>query len=235
MNNTKIQWIRDILKDNYMSEIYPDELELAALLCSKVCHDVISPVGAITNGLEVLDEESDEDMRGFAMDLIRKSATQASAKLQFARLAYGAGGSVGAMIDLGDAASVTRNYANDDKLTLNWDSMPIAIGKDYVKILLNMVIVAQHAVPRGGIIDVTIEDPEMRPTFTLRCSGVGARIPAGAPELIAGTGVENPIDARSVQPYYMGMIAKRAKMAISIAQDGDDIILTAKPSEHGQD
>ncbi len=214
-----------------MSEIYPDELELAALLCSKVCHDVISPVGAITNGLEVLDEESDEDMRGFAMDLIRKSAAGASAKIQFARLAYGAGGSAGAMIDLGDAATVTRNYANDDKLTLNWESMPIAIGKDYVKILLNMVIVAQHAIPRGGVIDVHIENAQARPTFTLRCKGTSTRIPAGAVELIAGHGVENPIDARSVQPYYMGLIAKRARMSIRFAEDEGDIILSAKPAE----
>ncbi|HSG95212.1 MAG TPA: histidine phosphotransferase, partial [Afifellaceae bacterium] len=69
-----------------------DPLELAALVASRVCHDIISPVGAITNGLEVLDEERDESMREFAMDLIRRSATQASAKLQFARLAFGASG-----------------------------------------------------------------------------------------------------------------------------------------------
>ena len=78
-------------------------LDLAALLASRVCHDIISPVGAITNGLEVLEEETGEEMRSFAMDLIKKSARQASAKLQFARLAFGAAGSAGAEIDLGDA------------------------------------------------------------------------------------------------------------------------------------
>ncbi len=213
-----------------MSENIPDELELAALLCSKLCHDVISPVGAITNGLEVLDEEDDEDMRGFAMDLIRKSAFQASAKLQFARLAYGAGGSAGAMIDLGDAAKVARNYANDDKITLNWDSVPIAIGKDYVKILLNMVVVAQHAIPRGGVINVEVQNPESAPGFTLRCSGVGARIPPGAPELAAGEGMDAPVDARSVQPFYMGLVAKRANMKFSFALDGEDVVISALPA-----
>ena len=78
-------------------------LDLAALLCSRVCHDIISPVGAIINGLEVLDEDNGEDMRDFAFNLIRKSAAQASAKLQFARLAFGAAGSAGAEIDLADA------------------------------------------------------------------------------------------------------------------------------------
>ena len=72
-----------------------DDLGLAALISSRICHDVISPVGAISNGLEVLDEEEDVQVREYALDLIRKSAAQASAKLQFARLAFGAAGSAG--------------------------------------------------------------------------------------------------------------------------------------------
>src|SRR5260370_22284148 len=67
-------------------------LDLAALLCSRLCHDLISPVGAIINGLEVMEEDKDEETKTFALDLIKKSATQASAKLQFCRLAFGAAG-----------------------------------------------------------------------------------------------------------------------------------------------
>src|SRR6202140_2456609 len=78
-------------------------LDLAALLCSRVCHDLISPVGAIVNGLEVMDEDKDEETKVFALDLIKKSANQASAKLQFCRLAFGAAGSAGAPIGLGEA------------------------------------------------------------------------------------------------------------------------------------
>ena len=81
-------------------------LDLAALLCSRVCHDLISPVGAIVNGLEVMEEDKDEETKVFALDLIKKSAKQASAKLQFCRLAFGAAGSAGAQIDLGDAEKV---------------------------------------------------------------------------------------------------------------------------------
>ncbi|MFL6803529.1 MAG: histidine phosphotransferase, partial [Xanthobacteraceae bacterium] len=80
-----------------------DSLDLAALLCSRVCHDLISPVGAIVNGLEVLEDDNDESTKNFALDLIKKSARQASARLQFCRLAFGAAGSAGAQIDLGDA------------------------------------------------------------------------------------------------------------------------------------
>src|SRR5579875_1552258 len=83
-------------------------LDLAAMLCSRVCHDVISPVGAIVNGLEVLEDESDASMRDVAIDLIKRSAAGASARLQFCRLAFGAAGSVGASIDTGDAENVAR-------------------------------------------------------------------------------------------------------------------------------
>ena len=87
----------------------PEALDLAALLCSRVCHDLISPVGAIVNGLEVLeDNRSDEETTNFALDLIKKSAKTASAQLQFCRLAFGAAGSAGAQIDLGDAEKMAR-------------------------------------------------------------------------------------------------------------------------------
>src|SRR3954466_1345278 len=99
-----------------------DSLELAALLCSRVCHDVISPVGAIVNGLEVLEDENDPAMRDFALDLIRTSARQASARLQCARLAFGAAGSAGASIDLGDAEQVAHGLFQDDKITLTWSA-----------------------------------------------------------------------------------------------------------------
>ena len=84
-----------------MSESPIEALDLAALLCSRVCHDLISPVGAIVNGLEVLEEEKDEATKEFALDLIKSSAGTASKKLQFCRIAFGAAGSAGAQIDLG--------------------------------------------------------------------------------------------------------------------------------------
>jgi len=85
-----------------------EALDLAALLCSRVCHDLISPVGAIVNGLEVLDEAKDEETKNFAFELIKKSARTGSAKLQFCRIAFGAAGSAGAQIDLGDAEAISR-------------------------------------------------------------------------------------------------------------------------------
>src|SRR6202167_1161919 len=129
-------------------------LDLAALLCSRVCHDLISPVGAIVNGLEVLDEDKNEETKIFALDLIKKSAHQASAKLQFCRIAFGAAGSAGAQIDLGDAEKVTRGLLSDDKTTIAWNLPRELMPKNRVKLLLNMLLIAVAAIPRGGMITV---------------------------------------------------------------------------------
>ena len=114
----------------------PDALELAALLCSRVCHDLISPVGAIVNGLEVLDDNPKPEDRDFALDLIRKSAKTASARLQFCRLAFGAAGSAGAQIDLGDAQNMARGHIEDGKITIAWNLPRLLLPKNRVKLLL---------------------------------------------------------------------------------------------------
>ena len=149
-----------------------DPLDLAALLCSRVCHDVISPVGAIINGLEVLDEEKDAEMRGFALDLIKKSAEQASARLQFCRLAFGAAGSAGASIDTGDAEKVARGLFGGERTQLEWNVPPLLMPKNKVKLILNLCLIAAAAIPRGGIIEVTLDRQ--------RRNGDGSRSPPRA-------------------------------------------------------
>ena len=93
-----------------------EPLELAALLCSRVCHDLISPAGAIVNGLEVLEDGGDEETKKFALDLIKKSAKTASARLQFCRIAFGAAGSASAQVDTGDAETMARGFIEDTRL-----------------------------------------------------------------------------------------------------------------------
>src|SRR3954467_8145011 len=132
----------------------PDMLELAALLCSRVCHDLISPVGAIVNGLEVLDDNPKPEDRDFALELIRKSAKTASARLQFCRLAFGAAGSAGAQIDIGDAHSMARGHLEDDRTKIAWNPPRAFLPKNWVKLLLNMMVIAQQTIPRGGVLTV---------------------------------------------------------------------------------
>ena len=212
-----------------MSEpITLDSLDLTALVCSRVCHDVISPVGAIVNGLEVLADEKDEGMKEIALDLIRKSATQASARLQFARLAFGAAGSAGAQIDLGDAADVAKGFLEDDRLKLEWNLPRALLPKNRVKLLLNLLMIASAAIPRGGVlrIDPVGEDEAMG--FRLHAEGSNSRVPPHAEKLLAGT-PEQTLDAHHIQPFYTGMIARAAGFGVTIAQEGPSIVLTAKP------
>src|ERR1700686_5388660 len=119
-----------------------DALDLAALLCSRVCHDLISPIGAIVNGLEVLAEEKDEATKQFALELITKSSRTASAKLQFCRIAFGAAGSAGAQLDTGDAETIARGFFEDDKTRLVWNIPRSLLAKNRVKLLLNMLLIA---------------------------------------------------------------------------------------------
>ncbi|NLS15355.1 histidine phosphotransferase [Rhizobium sp. P40RR-XXII] len=198
--------------------------DLAALLCSRVCHDVISPVGAINNGLELLDEGgADAD----AMDLIRTSALNASVRLKFARLAFGASGSVGASIDTGEAERAAKDFAAAEKKTeVNWIGPRAIIAKNRVKLLLNLFLVAYGAIPRGGNIDVTLENPESDAKFTLAVKGRLMRVPPKFAEICSGT-LEEAIDAHSIQPYYTVLLADESGMELSYNATPEELTFVA--------
>jgi histidine phosphotransferase ChpT len=207
-----------------------EALDLAALLCSRVCHDIISPVGAIINGLEVLDEDNGEEMKTFAFDLIRRSARQASAKLQFARLAFGAAGSAGAEIDLGDAQAVATGYMQGEKAQFSFEAPRILMAKNLVKLLLNLILLANAAIPRGGSITVKVEGDKDQPRFVLRSIGPSARVPAPFERLIPGDIDGITVDAQAVQGYYTGALARATRMTVAAALDGADVVITAARS-----
>jgi histidine phosphotransferase ChpT len=198
--------------------------DLAALLCSRVCHDVISPVGAINNGLELLDEGgADSD----AMDLIRTSALNASVRLKFARLAFGASGSVGASIDTGEAERAAKDFAVAEKKTeVTWNGPRAIVAKNRVKLLLNLFLVAYSSIPRGGSLDITLENPEFDASFTLVAKGKLMRVPPKFVEIATGT-VEEAIDAHSIQPYYTVLLAEECGMALDHKANGEELIFTA--------
>lgn len=202
--------------------------DLAALLCSRVCHDIISPVGAINNGLEVLEEEDNEEMRGFALELVRKSATQASAKLQFARLAFGAAGSAGAEIDLADAEKVARGLLQNEKAELSWTAPAALMAKNRVKLLLNTLLIAVSAIPRGGSIKVEVMEPVDQPTFRFECDGPSARLPTALERLVPGDLAGEMVDAHAVQPYYAGLLARLCRMRIAGSLEGEKVVITVR-------
>ena len=203
-----------------MAAINLEALDLAALLCSRVCHDLISPVGAIVNGLEVLAEDKDEATKQFALELIKKSSRTASAKLQFCRIAFGAAGSAGAQIDTGDAETISRGFFEDDKTKLAWNLPRVLLAKNRVKLLLNMLLIAGQAIPRGGTLTVDagrqrrdhgLYDPRGRH----QCQGCCRRCRRCSPARAA-----DGVDAHRIQPFYAGLLARACGLTVNIAERG---------------
>ena len=205
----------------------PDALELAALLCSRVCHDLISPVGAIVNGLEVLDDNPKPEDREFALDLIRKSAKTASARLQFCRLAFGAAGSSGAQIDLGDAQNMAKGHIEDGKITLGWNLPRLLLPKNRVKLLLNMLVIAQQTIPRGGTLKIDPVGEGEAISFRITSTGLNARVPQNIADVLSAPTVSPPADAHAVQPYYTRLLAEACGLKVSLTREGENVVIAA--------
>ncbi|MEI8276203.1 MAG: histidine phosphotransferase family protein [Hyphomicrobiales bacterium] len=205
-----------------------EALDLAALLCSRVCHDLISPVGAIVNGLEVLAEDKDAETQAFALELIKKSANTASAKLQFCRIAFGAAGSAGSQIDTGDAEKISRGFLEDEKTKLAWNLPRILLAKNRVKLLLNMLLIAGQTIPRGG--QLTVEPIGEGDTMGIKvtAAGANAKILATVPPLLAGEGGPDGLDAHRIQPFYAHLLAQACGLKASIAMEGDAVVVIAQ-------
>lgn len=203
-------------------------MDLAALLCSRVCHDVISPVGAIANGIELLDEGADEETSEIAMDLIRSSAKNASARLQFARIAFGAAGSAGAHIDTGDAEAVTRAYFDNEKKTdIEWHGERALLAKNKVKFFLNLILVALGAIPRGGMVKAEILDPNGDVGFRITSTGKNGRVPPAFLALLNAE-FDEDVDAHAIQPIYTLKLAEAAGMAVTAILEGESVVFEAK-------
>jgi histidine phosphotransferase ChpT len=217
------------MADAARSPISLEALDLAALVASRVCHDVISPVGAIVNGLELMEDGADAATTELALDLIRKSARTASARLQFCRIAFGAAGSAGSAIDTRDAQQVATNFLNDDRTTVDWHIPPAFLPKNRVKLLLNLLLLAAGAIPRGGTIKVEMTGEGDTAGFAIDVTGLNARVPPHAVELLAGipSNEQGTIDAHAIQPYYAGLLARAAGMSVRIEKIDDRVEIAA--------
>ena len=209
-----------------MAAVVLEGLDLAALLCSRVCHDLISPVGAIVNGLEVLEEEKDESTKQFALDLIKKSSRTASAKLQFCRIAFGAAGSAGAQIDTGDAESISRGFFEDDKTKLTWNLPRVLMAKNRVKLLLNMLLLAGQTIPRGGTLTVDPVGSGDTMSFSIRAAGTNAKISPAVLPLLKGEAAEG-VDAHKIQPFYAGLLAPDCGLNVTMTAETDSVTVAA--------
>ena len=201
-------------------------LQLAALLCSRLCHDLISPIGAIVNGTEVMRDETDAEMRDTALTLIEASANQASARLQYARLAFGAAGSAGSEIDLEEARDLVANMMAKGKAELDWQIGPGLAPKDTVKLLLNLVLIAVDCIPRGGRLTVA-GTPGSGGELSVVAAGPKAKLGTDIREALSGAVPLEALESRQIQPAFTGFVAQAQGAKVSWHEGDERVVLGA--------
>jgi histidine phosphotransferase ChpT len=183
------------------------DLDFAALLVSRVCHDLVSPVGAVVNGLEVLEEERDPGLRADALKLVTSSAAQAAARLQFARIAYGAAGSAGAELDMSEVGRMVCGLLKGGKADISWEAPAVNWPKDWAKLLMNAALLAADSLQRGGRVRVTTAAAASAPSFAIRADGQGARVLDEVAKALHGE-TDGPLDGRSIQAFLTHRLAR---------------------------
>jgi len=198
------------------------DLEFSAFLVSKVCHDLVGPLGAVVNGLEVLEDERDAAMRADALKIVTSSADQALARLQFMRIAFGAAGSAGAELDLGEVHRLVDGLITGGRTSLEWDPPHVHWPKDWAKLVMNAILIGADCLPRGGVIRIVTGD--IVPGFTITATGQGARISEDVERALRGEVQEH--DARGVQPVLTYRLAKgvNAGLTITLREGAVDIV-----------
>ncbi len=147
--------------------------------------------------------------------------------MQFCRIAFGAAGSAGAQIDLGDAETISRGFLEDEKTKLAWNLPRALLPKNRVKLLLNMLAIAGQAIPRGGSLTVDPIGSGEAMGFKVTAAGVNAKVPPAVPLLLGGETTEG-LDAHRIQPFYAGLLARACGVKAAIAMDGEKVVITAQ-------
>ena len=201
-----------------MSQMALSEIEFAALMVSRVCHDLVGPLGAVVNGLEVLEDERDAAMRADALKLVTSSADQALARIQFMRIAFGAAGSAGAELDLGEIGRLISGLLAGGRVRLQWNVPNAYWAKDWAKLLMNATLLAADCLPRGGTVTV---DAGETPGFRIAAVSPHARLSEDVAHAIRGEALAGAADARAIQPILTRKLSGAVGAGLQIsARDG---------------
>jgi histidine phosphotransferase ChpT len=199
---------------------------LSSLLCARICHDLISPVGALGTAVEILDDDDNVDMHEDALELVRTASRQASAKLKFLRLAFGAAGSAPGVIATSEVTQLSNAMFADSKPDLIWDIDADGIDKNHARILLNLIMLAVQAAPRGGTVTIKGQGQEAGAAFTVVSDGPKARLEPAIAKAIAGKAPEDGFDGRSIQPLYASLLARDIGGSLGASADETTITFT---------
>jgi histidine phosphotransferase ChpT len=196
------------------------ELRVLHLLCARLCHDLVGPVGAISNGIELV-QEFGADMEKDAFDLIAGSAKRVAGELQFFRVAYGL--AAGMATTVADARALAGTYIDGGRVKLDWPARPddktVVIGDNPVKLTLNMVLLGIESLVRGGTLRIAAELAPS-PQITVLATGDGVRLDDETRKALDGAAKISELTPRSVQGYFTARLAEAVGGALSCRADG---------------
>ena len=200
-------------------------IDLASLLCSRLCHDLLSPVGALNNGLELMADEQDPEMRERCLELLAESAKASASKLKFFRLAFGAAGGFGDMIDTREAkAALDGLFGADKRVELGWMVEDDELPKGAVKLLLNLALIAGDALVRGGRLDVGAEH-DGRLELVIRAEGPRILLDPSLRETILKGSSDGAVEPRAAGAWLAHELAVQAKGEIRLSDPADEVLL----------
>ncbi len=195
---------------------------LAAMLCSRLCHDLVSPVGALANGIEILNEDDDPGMREQVLAFLGQSAEQSAARLQFFRLAFGGAAGLGRDVDPEEGRKALAALLQDGKVVLNWTCTATRVDKTLLKLALNLALVAAEGLVRGGALSVQIDPAAHRQPLAITAQGNRFLLSEEAHAACAGTLSEELLEPRTAPAYLAGLLASEipGRLAIEVTQTG---------------
>lgn len=205
----------------------PSASDLAALVAARLCHDLVSPISALGAALSVLDDDRAEDMREDAIELVRTGARQARAKLEYCRLAFGAGGSKPAVIDMAEIRRLAGAMFQDARAELVWKSDAAGLEKPAARVLMNLVWLAVDSLPRGGTVTIEAAASDGGARLKIVSAGPKVRLEDAYVTAMSGRAPESGFDGRSVQPYYAGLIAREHGGRAGVEVGEDRAVFTA--------
>ena len=201
-------------------------VDLASLLCSRLCHDLMSPVGALNNGIELLADENDPDMRDKCLELLADSARASANKLKFFRLAFGAGGGFGEEIDTSEAhAALAGVFGAERRIELGWIVSGGKLPKGAVKLLLNVALLAGDALVRGGRLDVGAESNDEAIELVIRGEGPRILLDPALRETLAKGSSEGAVEPRAAGAWLAHSLAAEAGGTIRLSDPSDEVLL----------
>jgi histidine phosphotransferase ChpT len=201
-------------------------VDLASLLCSRLCHDLMSPVGALNNGIELLADESCPDMREKCLELLADSAAATAGKLKFFRLAFGAGGGFADEIDTHEAqAALEGVFGPERRIEIGWVVEDDKLPKGAVKLLLNLALLAGDALVRGGRLDIGAERREGEIELAVRGEGPRILLDPVLRETLATGGSGGAVEPRAAGAWLAHSLAAEAGGSIMLSDPSAEVLM----------